>query len=103
MDGFQPQGGLRPPGDGLNRPRPGGRNFFYGGARASGWQLPETARGISFGSHAFFCNFLLTKPLPQFNMAVDKTGDQKEVRGKATVIQWLGENGKEKLVTTFLN
>jgi hypothetical protein len=29
--------------------------------------------------HAFFCNFLLTKGLTQFNMAVDKTGNEKEV------------------------
>jgi hypothetical protein len=35
-------------------------------------------------------------------MAVDKTGNQKEVGGKATIFQYLGENGKEKRVTTFL-
>ena len=40
--------------------------------------------------------------LGQFNMAVDKTRRGKEVGGKRTIINALGENGKEKLVTTFL-
>jgi hypothetical protein len=35
-------------------------------------------------------------------MAVGKAGKQKEVAGKATIIRYLGENGKEKRVTTFL-
>jgi hypothetical protein len=37
--------------------------------------------------HAFFCNFLLTKGLTQFNMAVDKTRNEKEVREKPTIIR----------------
>jgi hypothetical protein len=36
-------------------------------------------------------------------MAVDKTGNGKEVGEKPTIISSLGENGKEKLVTTFQN
>jgi hypothetical protein len=36
-------------------------------------------------------------------MAVDKTGNGKEVGEKSTIISSLGENGKEKLVTTFQN
>jgi hypothetical protein len=65
--------------------------------------LPGIAGGISFIDHAFFCNFLLTKALTQFNMAVDKTGNGKEVREEAKDNPYLGENGKEKLVTTFQN
>ena len=37
--------------------------------------------------HAFFCNFLLTKELTQFNMAVDKTGNGKEVGEKPRIIR----------------
>jgi hypothetical protein len=36
-------------------------------------------------------------------MAVDKTRGGKEVGEKPAIINALGENGKEKLVTTFLN
>ena len=82
---------------------PGGRILLKGESRASGGELPETARRTNPGDHAFFCNFLLTKAMPQFNMAVDKTGNGKEVGEKPTIISSLGENGKEKLVTTFQN
>ena len=61
-------------------------DFFKGEPRASGGELPETERGTNPGDHAFFCNFLLTKALPQFNMAVDKTGNGKEVGEKPTII-----------------
>jgi hypothetical protein len=54
--------------------------------RPSNRQLPETPWGTSLGAHAFFCNFLLTKALRQFNMAVDKTGKGKEVGEKPTII-----------------
>jgi hypothetical protein len=54
--------------------------------RAASGQLAETAWGNSCTAHAFFCNFLLTKALPQFNMAVDKTGNGKEVGEKPTII-----------------
>ena len=37
--------------------------------------------------HAFFCNFLLTKELTQFNMAVDKTRNGKEVRENPRIIR----------------
>jgi hypothetical protein len=64
---------------------------FFKKRRASAFrvttgQLVETARGNSYADHAFFCNFLLTKALPQFNMAVDKTGNGKEVGKKPTII-----------------
>jgi 3-dehydroquinate dehydratase len=36
-------------------------------------------------------------------MAVDKTRKGKEVAEKPTIISSLGEKGKEKRVTTFLN
>jgi hypothetical protein len=76
---------------------------FWGLAPAADRKLLETGRGTSQEGHAFFCNFLLTKALAQFNMAVDKTRGGKEVGEKPTIINALGENGKEKLVTTFLN
>jgi hypothetical protein len=63
----------------MGRPMPGGRIFLK--RRAPGIQrtTAETQGGTNPGDHAFFCNFLLTKALPQFNMAVDKTGKGKEV------------------------
>jgi hypothetical protein len=70
---------------GLNSPLEAGI-FLIGEPRPSGRQLPETARGTSPGDHEFFCNFLLTKALPPFNMAVDKTGNGKEVDKKAKII-----------------
>jgi hypothetical protein len=48
---------------------------------------PRASGGITFIDHAFFCNFLLTKGLTQFNMAVDKTGNGKEVREKPRIIR----------------
>jgi hypothetical protein len=48
--------------------------------------MPETAGGTRAGDPEFFCNFLLTKGLPQFNMAVEKTGNGKEVGKKLRII-----------------
>ena len=48
--------------------------------------LKRNLRGTKFLDHAFFCNFLLTKGLTQFNMAVDKTGNGKEVGEKSRII-----------------
>jgi len=61
-------------------------HFFKRRAPAPGGELPKTAGRINPDDHAFFCNFLLTKALTQFNMAVDKTGNGKEVGEKPTII-----------------
>jgi hypothetical protein len=78
----------------INHPQ--GAGFDYMGS-------PRASGGTSFIDHAFFCNFLLTKGLTQFNMAVDKTRNGRGGARETKDNPQLGENGKEKLVTTFLN
>ena len=65
---------------------PGGRIFLKRRVRGIRGRTAQKRRENKSRGHAFFCNFLLTKGLTQFNMAVDKTRNEKEVGEKPTII-----------------